>query len=114
VRYPDGGRFDLGLYEMLLTVPLAIAFLVLRRRSRPTGFFVAVMSIAYAPTRFALDFLRSNEPVRGPGLVAAIDPRYGPFTPAQWASLALLSFGVVLFVKVHASAHASGKSLAGT
>jgi len=27
VQYPDGGRFDLGLYEMLLTIPLALAFL---------------------------------------------------------------------------------------
>lgn len=37
VRYPDGGRFDLGMYEMLLTIPLAITFLYLRRRPRPWG-----------------------------------------------------------------------------
>src|SRR4029079_2229151 len=24
VRYPEGARFDLGLYEMVLTIPLAI------------------------------------------------------------------------------------------
>jgi phosphatidylglycerol:prolipoprotein diacylglycerol transferase len=101
VRYPDGGRFDLGLLEMLLTVPLAAAFLLLRKRPRPIGFFVSVMSVAYAPTRLALDFLRSYEPVYGSGVVAAIDPRYGPFTPAQWASVALLVFGAVLFVRVH-------------
>jgi len=101
VRYPDGGRFDLGLCEMLLTLPLAIAFLLLRKRQRPMGFFLAVMTVAYAPTRLALDFLRSYEPVHGSAMVAAIDPRYGPFTPAQWASVALLAFGAILFVRVH-------------
>jgi phosphatidylglycerol:prolipoprotein diacylglycerol transferase len=97
VQYPGGARFDLGLLEMLATIPLAILFLILRRRPRPWGFYAATMSVAYAPVRFALDFLR----VRGDGPygeLGAIDPRYGPFTPAQWACLALLAFGVWLFV----------------
>jgi len=98
VQYPGGGRFDLGFLEMLLTIPLATAFLVLRRRPRPWGFYAATMSIAYAPVRFALDFLR----IRGEsplGELGAVDPRYGPFTPAQWACLALLGFGVFLFLR---------------
>ncbi len=60
VQYPGGGRFDLGLYEMLLTIPLALAFLWLRRKPRPWGFYVGAITIAYAPVRFALDF-----PARG-------------------------------------------------
>jgi phosphatidylglycerol:prolipoprotein diacylglycerol transferase len=87
VRYPDGGRFDLGLYEMLLTIPLAVTFLVLARKPRPPGFFIGVMSLAYAPTRFALDFLR----VRG---IESADARYFGLTPAQWACSALLVGGV--------------------
>jgi phosphatidylglycerol---prolipoprotein diacylglyceryl transferase len=89
VRYPDGGRFDLGLYEMLLTVPLAIAFLILRRRPRPWGFYLGSMSLAYAPTRFALDFLRARD-------LSTSDPRYLALTPAQWACFVLLAFGVLM------------------
>jgi len=106
VKYPNGGRFDLGLYEMLLTIPLAIAFLYLRRKPRPWGFYVATMAIAYAPVRFALDFLRVRETIHETnGLVAAVDPRYGALTPAQWACFGLLAFGVALFIKVLRSAH---------
>ncbi len=90
VQYPDGGRLDLGLYEMLLTIPLAIAFLVLRRKPRPWGFYLAIMSIAYAPTRFALDFLRARD-------VQIPDERYAGLTPAQWACFGLLGLGIALF-----------------
>lgn len=89
VRYPEGGRFDLGMYEMLLTIPLALAFLHLRKKPRPWGFYLAVMSIAYAPSRFALDFLRIREG-------ATADARYLALTPAQWACFGLLAFGVAL------------------
>ncbi|HEY4102249.1 MAG TPA: prolipoprotein diacylglyceryl transferase family protein, partial [Polyangiaceae bacterium] len=96
VQYPGGGRFDLGLYEMLLTIPLALAFLYLRRKPRPWGFYLGAMSIAYAPVRFALDFLRVKE---SNGLSGAVDPRYGGLTPAQWACFALLGAGVYFFVR---------------
>jgi phosphatidylglycerol---prolipoprotein diacylglyceryl transferase len=95
VRYPMGdgfvGRFDLGLYECLLTIPLAIAFAVLWRRGpRPFGFYTGVMCTAYAPVRFALDFLRERE---GAGILGG-DPRYAGLTPAQWASFGLLATGI--------------------
>ena len=87
VQFPGGGRFDLGLYEMLLTVPLAVAFLWLRRRPRPWGFYLTVMVLYYAPIRFALDFLRVR------------DTRYGALTPAQWLSMGLIVLGVMLFFR---------------
>lgn len=87
VQYPGGGRFDLGLYEMLLTIPLALAFLWLARRPRPRGFFLGALCMAYAPTRFALDFLRAHD-------VADADPRYAGLTPAQWGCFLLLAVGV--------------------
>jgi phosphatidylglycerol:prolipoprotein diacylglycerol transferase len=106
VQYPGGGRFDLGLYEMLLTIPLALAFLWLRKKPRPWGFYVAAIAIAYAPTRFALDFLRVQEPIlERSGLVAAVDPRYAGLTPAQWACFGLLLLGAYFFVR---TLHAAG------
>ena len=96
VQYPGGGRFDLGLYEMVLTIPLAVAFLWLRRKPRPWGFYCGAITIAYAPVRFALDFLRVQEAT---GLNAAVDPRYAGLTPAQWACFGLLATGVFFFVR---------------
>jgi phosphatidylglycerol:prolipoprotein diacylglycerol transferase len=98
VRYPMGdsfvGRFDLGLYEFLLTIPLAITYLILWRRGprRGDGFFVGLMCVAYAPVRFFLDFLREVEK-NGVGMSGA-DPRYGGLTPAQWACFGLFALGI--------------------
>jgi phosphatidylglycerol:prolipoprotein diacylglycerol transferase len=91
---PDGGtvgRLDLGLIEMVLTIPLAVAFAILWRRKpeRPLGFYTGIMCTAYAPVRFFLDFLREDESYRGAG-----DPRYGGLTPAQWACFGLLALGL--------------------
>lgn len=97
VRYPYGhgyvGRFDLGLYEFVLTIPLVIAFSVLWRRDpfRPVGFYSGWMCVAYAPVRFFLDFFREDATSNLAG-----DPRYGGLTPAQWACFALLGLGVYL------------------
>ena len=110
VQYPGGGRFDLGLYEMLLTIPLALAFLWLRKKPRPWGFYVGAITIAYAPVRFALDFLRASEPIADSGgLTAAVDPRYGGLTPAQWACFGLLAVGVYFFSR---TLHAAGSPAA--
>ena len=95
VKYPYGpgtiGRFDLGLYECLLTIPLAIAFAILwhRKPIRPVGFYLGVMCASYAPVRFALDFLREHE-----GTINGGDPRYAGLTPAQWACFGLFGLGL--------------------
>lgn len=99
VRYPAAqlvagyqGRYDLGLYEMVLTIPLAVACHLLWRRRplRPEGFYVGVTLTAYAPVRFLLDFLRV--PYRDmPGLSG--DPRYLGLTPAQWACFGAIAVG---------------------
>jgi phosphatidylglycerol---prolipoprotein diacylglyceryl transferase len=102
VRYPGGSRFDLGLLELLLVIPLMLAFLWLARKPRPWGFFLALLCIAYAPLRFALDFLREHQPVPGDAR-GAIDPRYFYLTPAQWECFALLGLGVYLLYGVLAA-----------
>jgi phosphatidylglycerol---prolipoprotein diacylglyceryl transferase len=87
------GRLDLGLIEMVLTIPLAVAFLILwhRKPERPLGFYTGFMCVAYAPVRFFLDFLREDE---RDALLSGGDPRYGGLTPAQWACFGLLAMGI--------------------
>jgi hypothetical protein len=89
---PGLGRFDLGLIECVLTIPLAIAFHFLwRQRPRFWGFYAGWMSVVYAPVRFGLDFLRV-----GPGDRLPADERYLGLTPAQWAAFGLFAFGIYL------------------
>lgn len=86
------GRLDLGFIEMVLTIPLAIAFWYLwRKRPRQYGFFAGWMCVAYAPVRFLLDFLRI-QPTGG----HEADPRYGGLTPAQWACFGLVALGFAI------------------
>ncbi len=92
VQYPGGARFDLGLYEMLFTVPLALSCLYLMRRERPSGFFMGLICLAYAPTRFALDFLRARD-------VRDADPRHLGLTPAQWLCFGMLGIGAFIYVR---------------
>lgn len=100
VRYPfrNGviGRYDLGLYEFFLAIPLAIAVSLLwRGKARPWGFYVGLICTAYAPVRFGLDFLREEEI----GIVSG-DPRYAGLTPAQWQSFGLLALGLYFLLYV--------------
>jgi phosphatidylglycerol---prolipoprotein diacylglyceryl transferase len=100
VRYPADqlvppyqGRIDLGLVELVLTIPLAYAchWLWKRKVQRPVGFYVGVTLTAYAPVRFLLDFLRTEPSDVASSIVA--DPRYFHLTPAQWISFATLALG---------------------
>jgi phosphatidylglycerol:prolipoprotein diacylglycerol transferase len=100
VQYADGGRFDLGLYEMILTIPLALCFMWLRRSARPWGFYTALMCVAYAPTRFSLDFLRARDAADDGHWLSAVDPRYATLTPAQWACFGLLLLGFGLLIRL--------------
>lgn len=94
LRYGNAPHFDLGLLEMMFTVVLAAMFALTWRRKLPTGTYIAAVALAYAPVRFAMDFLRVKD-------VENADPRYGNFTPAQWACIALFLLGVfmVFFIR---------------
>jgi hypothetical protein len=90
------GRFDLGLIEAVLTIPLAVACHILWRRDpfRANGFYVGLTLTAYAPVRFLLDFLRvqpDDTIFRG-----AVDPRYAGLTPAQWVCFLALAVGLFM------------------
>jgi phosphatidylglycerol:prolipoprotein diacylglycerol transferase len=86
VRYPDGPRHDLGLYEFLFTVVLTIILHRYARRPRPAGRLIGLFAFLYAPVRFGLDFVRATD-------VARPDQRYAHLTPAQWACIGTLGLG---------------------
>jgi phosphatidylglycerol:prolipoprotein diacylglycerol transferase len=84
VRYPDGLRHDLGLYESILYLAIAIGLWFAQdiyRITRRQGAAWMILIFAYAVPRFALEFLRVE------------DTRYLGLTPAQYfcASVVLVS-----------------------
>jgi hypothetical protein len=83
------GRFDLGFIEMVLTIPLATAFVILwQRKPRNYGFYAGWQCVLYAPIRFVLDFYRIEE-----GGPMDADPRFLGLTPAQFACFGLAAIG---------------------
>jgi phosphatidylglycerol---prolipoprotein diacylglyceryl transferase len=77
----------------MFTVILATMIALTWRRKLTTGTYVAVTSLAYAPVRFAMDYLRVRD-------VDQADPRFGGLTPAQWLRVVLFVFGLVMVRKV--------------
>jgi phosphatidylglycerol:prolipoprotein diacylglycerol transferase len=82
-------RFDLGLLELLFTIVLATCFALTWRRRLLPGTYIIVTALAYAPVRFAMDFLRVPEREGG-------DTRYAGLTPAQWSCMVLFVFGLAM------------------
>jgi phosphatidylglycerol:prolipoprotein diacylglycerol transferase len=82
VRYPDGSRHDLGLYEWLFTICLLGLVFSIRRKQLPPGRLIGIVCVCYAPVRFLLDFLRVGE------------KQYFGWLPSQYFSVALLLFGL--------------------
>jgi phosphatidylglycerol:prolipoprotein diacylglycerol transferase len=93
LRWGTKPQFDLGLLEMMFTLILASMIALTWRRKLTTGTYSAVTALAYAPVRFAMDYLRVRD-------VDQADPRYGGLTPAQWLCVVLFVFGLVMVVKV--------------
>ncbi len=89
VQFPGGSRHDLGLYEALWTLGIALLFLWFRNRRVQPGFFLALFSATYAPIRFFMDFLRNTD-------LEQADVRWGGLTPAQYGMLLMTLAGVVL------------------
>jgi phosphatidylglycerol:prolipoprotein diacylglycerol transferase len=86
VRFPDGPRLDLGLLELLFTIGIAGLFLLLDRRPRPTGFWLAAFFTLYGPVRFLMDRLRTE------------DARYLGWTPGMYASVVATCLGIAALV----------------
>ena len=90
---PYQPRHDLGLYDVFVIATIALTFAILSRKSRPVGFYVALLPILYTPCRFMLDFLRA--PVSEGG-----DIRYAGLTPGQYIAAILFVVGVVLWRRI--------------
>ncbi|HVH48101.1 MAG TPA: prolipoprotein diacylglyceryl transferase family protein [Labilithrix sp.] len=93
LRYGNSPHFDLGLLEMLFTVIVAALLALTWRRKLTTGSYIAAVALAYAPVRFAMDFLRVRD-------IENADPRYGSFTPAQWACIGLFGLGLFMVRRI--------------
>jgi len=71
---------DVGLEELVLLIPIAIATWVLVYRRLRAGTAAAFAGIAYACVRFGLDFLRAPK----------TEPTYAGLTVGQWCCFILL------------------------
>lgn len=92
VQYPGGARHDLGFYELLFTIVIAVILFRFARKPRVPGRVIGLFAALYAPVRFGLDFLRSHDYGRA-------DERYAGLTPAQWACMACLGVGIWLLTR---------------
>ena len=82
-------RYDLGLLELMFTLVIVVCFMLTWRRRLAIGTYVVASALAYAPVRFAMDFLRVPQSEGG-------DTRYAGLTPAQWACMALFAYGLAM------------------
>ena len=89
----DLPRYDLGLLELTFTIVLAALIALTWHKKVLTGTYIVVTSMAYAPVRFAMDFLRITDGVNA-------DPRYAGFTPAQWECVALFLLSIAMLVYI--------------
>lgn len=87
VQYPGGARHDLGLYDAIVLAAITAIVFTLDRRGALQGRLLAVVALAYGSCRFLLDFLRARD-------LAYSDARYLGLTPAQYAALALIAWGL--------------------
>lgn len=92
---PGPPRHDLGLYEVFWSIAVSALFLLLARKERRRGFYLALVGILYAPIRFGLDFLRAPAADGG-------DLRYFGLTPGHYGSILLLGVGAWLMYYIHA------------
>jgi len=86
-------RHDLGFYEVLWCLAMIPLVLLLARKKRPRGFYLALVPILYAPVRFGLDFLRATD-------IPSHDPRILGLTPGHFGAAILLGAGSLVALRV--------------
>jgi phosphatidylglycerol---prolipoprotein diacylglyceryl transferase len=82
---------NLGFEELLYLIPVNVLVLWLAfRRRLPAGALAALTAALYAPVRFGLEHWR----------LASSDPPYGGLTFAQWCSIAVFLFAIVIGARI--------------
>jgi phosphatidylglycerol:prolipoprotein diacylglycerol transferase len=95
VRFPDGPRHDLGLYEAILLFAIGALLWALHRRGALRGKLLAVLALLYGTGRFVLDFLRATD-------VEYADARHLGLTFAQFTAVALVAYAAWAFARLPA------------
>lgn len=92
VAYPEGPRFDLGLYEFVWAIVVSAILFALRKKAarEAPGLITATLALLYAPVRFLLDFLRATD------LGQRSDPRLLGLTAAQYGCIVIFALGVAI------------------
>lgn len=101
VRFPDGPRHDLGLYEAIVLFSIGALLWALHRRDLLRGRLLAVLALLYGIARFLLDFLRATD-------VPYADARHLGLTFAQFFALALVAWSAWAFARRPRFAGAAG------
>lgn len=86
---PFAPRHDLGLYESLTSLGVALLLLALSRTPRKPGFYIGLVAVLLPLIRFLLDFLRAEYAEGG-------DARYQGLTLGQWVAGAIVLFGIAI------------------
>jgi phosphatidylglycerol:prolipoprotein diacylglycerol transferase len=97
VKYPEGPRHDLGLYDAFLAMAMASVIYFLGRKGatpKPVGFFYALGLLMYGIPRFLFDRLRATD-------VPRPDARYFGWTPGQYLAAAFVAFGAYQMVRAY-------------
>ena len=103
VRFADGPRHDLGLYEAILLFSIGALLWVLHRRGLLRGRLLHLLALLYGAGRFLLDFLRARD-------VAYADGRQLGLTFAQYAAVVLVAWGAVGLLRRSSPAARAGAS----
>ncbi len=100
VRFADGPRHDLGLYEAILLFAIGALVWTLHRRRLLRGRLLGVLALAYGVGRFLLDFLRASD-------VAYADARHLGLTFAQYFAVGLVLYAAWAFARLRPSGFAA-------
>ncbi len=92
VRFADGPRHDLGLYEAIVLLSIGALLWILHRRGALRGRLLPLLGLLYGVARFLLDFLRASD-------VPYADARHHGLTFAQYFAVGLVVYGVWALVR---------------
>ncbi len=93
IRFADGPRHDLGLYEAIVLLSIGGLLWVLHRRGALRGRLLPLLALLYGVARFLLDFLRASD-------VPYADSRHLGLTFAQYFAVGLVAWAAWGFVRV--------------